>query len=341
MLCVAYGLARSDQSNPAEFLQPRRAKSQYIEAVNRAPFSQLCFAEVPEIPHRSHRYFETRQQSVMLDSRHFGRVRIHVNSYGSGPPLLLVHGLMTTSYSWRYVLEELGARYTLYVPDLIGSGRSEKPDASYHPDALAESIGETMRALGIWGAPIIGNSLGGYLAMRLALQSPDAMKCLINLHSPGVPTARMYALAGAQSIVPGFQTLLRWLVWRDPERWAHKNVHYFDETLKSREEHREYAAPLRTEEGVRAFGRMLTQTLHVSAMREFTRTLQTLKRFPVPLLLIYSERDKMVPPIVGDRLHALLPDAQFVRLKDASHFAHVDAPEAFVQAVLPFLRKSN
>lgn len=309
--------------------------------MTRAPFSQLPYEAVPESPRRPHRYFETAERSVTFASKPFGRVRVHVRVFGSGPPLLLVHGLMTTSYSWRYVLELLGAHHTLYMPDLIGAGRSDKPNLSYHPDALADSIGETMQALGIYGAPIIGNSLGGYLAMRLALREPSATSRLVNLHSPGLPTVRMYLLSAVLAAVPGFFAVLRWLVFRDPLRWVHNNVHYFDETLKSREEHRQYAEPISTHDGCRGFGSMLAETLHVSPMREFEKTLKALPRFPVPLCLVYAERDKVVPPVVGDRLRALLPDAQFIKLRDASHFAHVDAPEAFVQAVLPFLAQKN
>lgn len=302
-----------------------------------APFQQLPFAQVPLLPRLPHRYFESRAETVAVHSRPFGRINLHVRTFGQGPPLLLLHGFMTTSYSWRYLLEPLGAHYTLYVPDLVGSGQSDKPDTSYHPDALAESIGETMRALGIWGAPVIGNSLGGYLAMRLALQQPTAMSRLVNLHSPGLPTARMRALRLALALVPRHQALIRWLVWRNPERWVHQHVHYFDETLKSREEHKEYATPLRTPEGLRAFTRMLAETLDVQAMGEFQAALRQLGRFPVPLLLVYSARDKMVPPVVGQRFRALLPDAQFVELPNASHFAHVDAPGAFLAAIRPFL----
>jgi pimeloyl-ACP methyl ester carboxylesterase len=148
----------------------------------------------------------------------------------------------------------------------------------------------------------------------------------------------MHLLRIALGIVPRVQSVLRWLVSRDPERWVHKNVHYFDETLKSREEHRQYAEPLRERAGIAAFFRMLSETLHVGAMAEFEKRLRTLGRFPVPLQLIYAERDPMVPPVVGDRLRALLPDAQFQQLRNASHFAHVDAPQAFVAAALPFLQ---
>jgi pimeloyl-ACP methyl ester carboxylesterase len=57
----------------------------------------------------------------------------------------------------------------------------------------------------------------------------------------------------------------------------------------------------------------------------------------VPLLLLYAKRDPMVPPAVGRALHALVPDARFEEIAEGSHFAHVDAPEAFLRVVLPFL----
>jgi pimeloyl-ACP methyl ester carboxylesterase len=71
-------------------------------------------------------------------------------------------------------------------------------------------------------------------------------------------------------------------------------------------------------------------------MKTFVRDLRA-HAFPVPLLLVYAERDPIVPPVVGDRLRALVPTAQFVRLAEASHFAHVDAAPRFVEAVLPFV----
>jgi pimeloyl-ACP methyl ester carboxylesterase len=235
------------------------------------------------------------------------------------------------------VLAPLGERFTLYVPDLLGAGRSDKPRVRYTPDALAASVGQTMKELGIWGAPAIGNSMGGYLLMRLALREPGAMSRLVNLHSPGVPTARMRALGAAFAVVPRVRPLIGALVRRDPERWVHRNVHYFDETLKSREEHREYATALMSEGGLEAFASMLGDTLAPGEMARFARELAERKALPIPLQLVYARQDKMVPPVVGARLAALLPGARLTWLESASHFAHVDAPEAFLQAALPFL----
>jgi pimeloyl-ACP methyl ester carboxylesterase len=303
----------------------------------RTPFDPLAFGDLPEEPRIPHAWGKTRGEDVVVPSKHFGRLRTHVRRFGKGPPLLLVHGLMTSSYSFRYVYEPLGAHFETIAFDLPGAGRTDKPDVSYGPRELAAFLGEAMRELGIHGCPVVGNSMGGYLAMWLALDEPSAMSRLVDLHSPGLVTPRMRALSFAAHL-PIFAPALERLVRRDPEAWAHRNVHYYDETLKSREEAREYAAPLRSVEGRRAFARHLGDTMAVGPMQDFERRLRALDGvFPVPLLLLYARRDPMVPPSVGERLKGLLPQAKFQWLEEASHFAHVDAPQAFLEASLPFL----
>jgi pimeloyl-ACP methyl ester carboxylesterase len=302
-----------------------------------APFRQLPFEDVPERPILPHRWAETTRTDLLIRTPDLGQTRIAVRSYGpeSAPPLVLVHGLMTAGYSFRYVLDLLGGRHRLLIPDLPGSGGSDHPDVYLGPDVLARAVIATIDGLGARGATVIGNSMGGYLCMRAALIDPQAIGRLVNLHSPGVPTARMIALRWGLRVLPA-RWLLDRLVRRDPERWVHKNVHYFDESLKSREEHREYAAPLATPAGRRSFYRHLRDALDAREMHRFARTLRTTE-FPIPLLLVYAKRDPMVPPAVGDRLRALLPAAQLIQLDEASHFAHVDAAARFVAAIDPFI----
>jgi pimeloyl-ACP methyl ester carboxylesterase len=299
------------------------------------PFQQLRFEDVPEAPAVSHRWADVVERDVAIETEGLGRCRIRVYELGSGPPLVLVHGLMTHGYSFRYLLERLGARYRLLIPDLPGAGASDHPDVYLGPDVLARAIVATIDALGVRGARVIGNSMGGYLCMRAALVDPGAIGRLVNLHSPGVPTARMVALRWALRLLPARRIIDR-MVRRDPERWVHRNVHYYDESLKSREEHRAYAKPLSTPAGRKAFYRHLHDALDAREMRRFVADLRTTP-FPIPLCLVYAERDPMVPAAVGDRLRALVPGATFIRLPEASHFAHVDAAARFVDAVTPFL----
>jgi pimeloyl-ACP methyl ester carboxylesterase len=302
------------------------------------PFARGPFESLPARPRVPHPYYELRRERLEVATTQLGRVSTHVTVHGSGPPLLLVHGLMTSSYSFRYVFEPLGRHYTVYAPDLPGAGRSDYPlGPRYTPTALARWIGELQRRLGIYGCDVIGNSMGGYLCMHLALLEPEAMGKLVNLHSPGVPLARLHALAGVMAL-PGTRSLTAWLARRDPERWVHRNVHYYDETLKSIEEAKEYGTPLATRAGSLALTKYLAETLAPGPMRRFERELYLRGALPVPLLLVYARRDPMVPPIVGERLAAALPSAELVWLEQASHFAHVDAPERFLEPTLRFLR---
>jgi pimeloyl-ACP methyl ester carboxylesterase len=248
---------------------------------------------------------------------------------------------MTTSYSWRYVLEPLGAHFRLLVPDLPGCGRSEvAPSGAYSPADLAAWIGDFQRALDIDGCAAIGNSMGGYLCMRHALASPGAFSRLVNIHSPAFPDYRLDLLGGLMRL-PGTRRLTAYLARRDPLRWAHRNVHYHDETLKSLEEAHAYGDPLATAEGSRAFACYLAETMSPAGLRAFVGDLSKRRRrderFPVPLMLLYSRLDPLVSPGNGERLHALVPDARMVWLEDSSHFAHVDSPERVVAEVLPFL----
>lgn len=306
------------------------------------PFQQVPFDQIPALPTRPHPYFEAPARAVTTTSRGLGALRIHVREVGSGPPLLLIHGLMTTSYSWRYVIAPLSRHYRLVMPDLPGCGRSEAPpDGAYGPAALAGWIGDLQDALGIAGCAAIGNSMGGYLCLRHALARPGAFSRLVDIHSPAFPDGKLDLLA-ALLRAPGTRALAAWLARRSPLRWAHRNVHYHDETLKSLEEAHEYGDPLATREGGRAFAAYLAETMAPGQMREFTRDLASRKgrgeAFPTPLLLLYAKRDPLVPPSNGERLSVLIPEAKLTWVAETSHFMHVDSPDRVVAEVLPFLQ---
>jgi pimeloyl-ACP methyl ester carboxylesterase len=307
----------------------------------RRPFQRVPFDQLPELPKRPHAYGQTAAREVTTRGGRLGALRIHYREAGAGPPLLLLHGLMTTSYSWRYVIEPLGSSYRLVIPDLPGCGRSEAPPpGAYGAAAIAAWIGDLQRALGIEGCAAIGNSMGGYLCMRHALAAPGAFARLVDIHSPAFPDAKLDLLA-ALLHVPGTRALAAWLARRDPLRWAHRNVHYFDEELKSLEEAHAYGDPLSTPEGSRAFACYLAETMSARDLRAFTGELRDRfaagRAFPIPLLLLYADRDPLVSPDNGRRLAALLPGAELAWIEQSSHFAHVDTPEQMVARVLPFL----
>jgi pimeloyl-ACP methyl ester carboxylesterase len=307
------------------------------------PFRRLPFDALPERPRLPHPYAEAEKEDVVVDSAAFGAVRTRVVTYGrlSAPPLLLVHGLMTSSYSWRYLLEPLASSYRVYVPDLPGCGESEpRPGYRHSGPALAGFIGDLQDRLGIAGCDAIGNSLGGYLCMQRALQQPQSFGRLVVVHAPALPQARLRALHLALK-VPGTRSALSRVVRRDPLRWAHRNVHYYDESLKSLEEARAYGEPLADKAGAESFIRYLADALDPQELTNFVAELERRREggqgFPIPLLLIYARQDPMVPPEIGPKLHRLVPDAEFRWLEDSSHFAQVDSPAPLADLVADFL----
>jgi pimeloyl-ACP methyl ester carboxylesterase len=305
------------------------------------PFQQLPFDRLPDVPRVPHAFFDSEGRDVEVEWPPGRRSTVHVRVMGQGPPLLLLHGLMTSSYSWRYVLRPLGERFTCYAPDLPGNGASPAVnDASYSASSLAQWIGALQRALDIEGSACVGNSMGGYLTLLAALEGVRFSRLLV-VHAPGIAEPRLSLLKGVTR-VPGSAALLSALIARDPERWCHKNVHYFDETLKSREEARTYAEPLRSSSGRRALYKFLGETMDPAPMRGLHASLRRERRsFPCPLMLAYAREDPMVPPRMGDEWKASLPDAELVWLDQASHFMHVDAADRFLEVALPFLSRSS
>ncbi len=304
------------------------------------PFERLPFETLPEKPRVAHDFARTRGVDVALTSRPFGEMKAHYRELGAkdAPPLLLVHGLMTSSYSWRYVVAALAEKYRVIAPDLPGAGRTDKPRATYDAASLAEWIGEFQRALGIEGCLAIGNSLGGYLCMMHAMREPRAFAKLVNIHSPASPDLRYRAL-GALLSLPGTTSLLAALVGKDGRRWTHKNVHYWDESLKSLEEAEEYALPLRTPEGIAAFRSYLKDAVSPAGFTAFAKALRD-KTFPVPLLLLYAKTDPLVSPDNCAYLAKLVPAAEVAWIENSSHFAHVDTPGAVVSAVTEFFERT-
>lgn len=280
-------------------------------------------------------------RELVVDSTAFGPLPIRYRELGAGPPLLLVHGLMTTSYSWRYVLHELAQDFRVIAPDLPGCGGSGKPlNACYSMESLAGFLLEFQRALGVRGCAVVGNSMGGLICLRAALRDEEAFSRVIDIHSPGPADWRYHLLSRVLGPAPVRRMLVKW-IQRDPRRWAHRNVHYHDETIKSVEEAAEYGDPLGSPEGADAFVRYLWQTFRPADLdaflAELTRRRDSSMPFPAPLLLLYARTDPLVSPRIGPLLQELIPDARLEWVENSSHFAHVDTPEAVISSVRSFL----
>ena len=125
---------------------------------------------------------------------------------GSGPPVVLIHGMLNSSSHWRAVALNLASDYTVIAPDLIGHGDSAAPRGDYSLGAHAASIRDLLAAIGIDRATIVGHSLGGGVAMQFFYQFPQRTERLVLISCGGLghevsPVLRTAAL-------PGFSALL-------------------------------------------------------------------------------------------------------------------------------------
>src|SRR5438874_4480202 len=110
-----------------------------------------------------------------------GRLSVHHTYGGKGtPPVLFVHGLGSSGYiEWRFNLPEMARRHRVLAPDLPGFGRSSKPAVSYGVPLFARSVEGYLRALRLRSGVLVGASMGGRVAMEVALHRPEAVRKLV------------------------------------------------------------------------------------------------------------------------------------------------------------------
>jgi pimeloyl-ACP methyl ester carboxylesterase len=129
---------------------------------------------------------------------------------GSGPPLLLIHGIGDSSMTWRTVLPALARKHLVIAPDLLGHGRSAKPRADYSVAAYANGMRDLLGVLGIERVTLVGHSLGGGVAMQFAYQFPERTERMVLVASGGAghrvsPLLRAATIPGAAAALAGIQ----------------------------------------------------------------------------------------------------------------------------------------
>ena len=270
---------------------------------------------------------------------------------GSGPQLVLVHGLMTSSYSWRYVMEPLSRHYRVLVPDLIGSGATDKPlDLVYSVANVARFLSAYVRAVASEPVYLVGNSLGGLYSLRALLDAegePLARRFVL-MHAPGYPFARtraLNALLGAPLLGAGLASLVAHVSHRWPRTFVAKNVHYLRKDMMSEEEADEYGSLFATLDGARVFARILRESVdpheHAKVIAELRSRVRGGAPFPCPTKILYAREDVMVPASFGPLFHADIPGSELTWMDDASHFLQVDAPERTIEHIVAFDREGG
>src|ERR1700756_4283512 len=113
---------------------------------------------------------------------------------GSGPAILLIHGIGDNSTTWNTVQAKLAQRFTVIAPDLLGHGKSDKPRADYSVAAYANGMRDLLSVLGIERVTVIGHSLGGGVTMQFAYQYPQLVERIVLVGTGGVTKDGHFAL---------------------------------------------------------------------------------------------------------------------------------------------------
>lgn len=259
---------------------------------------------------------------------------------GSGPALLLIHGVGDNSTTWGPVHTQLAQRFTVIAPDLLGHGESDKPRADYSLAAFANGMRDLLAALGIYRATLVGHSLGGGIAAQFAYQYPHMVERLVLVSSGGVTkdvsiALRMAALPmGSEALaalrIPGALPALQ-LAGRAAAT-------LFGSTKYGRD----------LPDGLR----LLSRLADPAALSAFSRTLRAvvdsrgqfvtmldrsyLMR-SVPKQIIWGEDDFVIPVSHARIAHEAMPDSRLEIFEGSGHMPFHDHPDRFVEAIERFV----
>jgi len=282
-------------------------------------------ADAPEAP------FEARQ--VELHGH-----RMIYRAAGTGPPVVLIHGMVNSSRHWREVAVRLADAQTVIAPDLIGHGDSVAVRGDYSLGAHAASIRDLLAVLGVDRATIVGHSLGGGVAMQFFYQFPQRTERLVLISSGGLGREVSPMLRGAA--LPGAAALL-WLaahprllaaLERGGERAAERGwskAAYLTAIARA-------LRPLDTPGARQAFLQTLRSVIDVRGQRVSARDRLHLLE-SMPTLIVWGERDGTIPPAHGRAAHEAIPSSRFETLPRAAHFPHLEDPEGLAAVLADFL----
>jgi pimeloyl-ACP methyl ester carboxylesterase len=261
---------------------------------------------------------------------------------GSGPPVVLIHGMLNSSSHWQTVAMDLARDHTVVAPDLIGHGDSAAPRGDYSLGAHAASIRDVLAAIGIDRASIVGHSLGGGVAMQFFYQFPQRVERLALISSGGLghevsPMLRTAALPGVSALLsltiqPRLLAALAGTGRRMRERALGGGV-YLQAIARA-------LRPLENAEARQAFLTTLRSVIDVHGQRvSATDRLYLLEA--IPTLIVWGERDNTIPLEHGRRAHEAIPHSRFVTLPDAAHFPHLEDPVGLATAMREFLEQTR
>jgi pimeloyl-ACP methyl ester carboxylesterase len=265
-----------------------------------------------------------------------GRAVSYVQA-GSGPVLLLIHGMAGTHETWQSVIEPLAQRHTVIAPDLPGHGASEPGGGDYSLGALAAGLRDLLIKLGHDRATLVGHSLGGGIAMQFAYQFPEICERLALVASGGLgpevsPVLRAAALPGANLFIAATAGPGRLAGSALAQGLARVGLRPSADVAEIA---RGYASL--ADSGRRAaFLATLRSVVGTEGQRVEANDRLYLAE-GVPALIVWGRRDRMIPVAHGEHAHRCIPMSRLEIFDDVGHMPQLEAPGRFVAALERFV----
>ena len=261
---------------------------------------------------------------------------------GEGPVLVLLHGITSSSRTWRAVMPQLAETHTVVAPDLLGHGESAKPRGDYSLGAYASGVRDLLAALGHERATVVGHSLGGGIAMQLAYQFPERVERLVLVDSGGL--GREVNLLLRSATLPGAEYVLPLLCKPGLRNAAGALGGLLGRVgLRPNNDVRGVAegfASLGEDDARRAFLHTARAVMDVGGQR-VDATDRLYLAAHLPTLIVWGERDPMIPVAHGRAAHALLPASRLDVMPGAGHFPFNDDPAGFVATLRAFMAETE
>ena len=267
--------------------------------------------------------------------------RVTYRTAGEGPVVLLIHGMAGSATTWKQVMPALSEQFRVVAPDLLGHGRSDKLVGDYSLGAFASTLRDLLVALGHEHATVVGQSLGGGIAMQLAYQYPERCERLVLVGSGGLgrEVNRLLQLL----TLPGSEAVLK-LGCAAPIRNAVATVGGLASRVGL------HPAPV-----VAELWRSYTSLADEATRRAFLRTLRAVidprgqavsaenrlhLAAEMPTLIVWGDADPIIPVEHAHAAHTAIPGSQLEVFEGVGHYPHCEAPERFVAVLTEFIEST-
>ena len=255
----------------------------------------------------------------------FGQ-KIHYVEAGSGPNVILLHGLGGSTQAWQFNIGPLAEKFHVYVPDQIGFGKSDKPLVNYRIRTYVDFLDQFCKQMKIERATLVGNSMGGWIAAAFTAAFPDRVDKLVLVDAAGYAPPKDLDTRVLFALNPTTREGMKLLTAKVFYNKAFQTDAAIDMAI---------AARLAAGDGFTI--KMITESI-IRGEDFLDDTVKTIKR---PTLIVWGREDGLVPLAEGERFHKDIAGSKLVVFDQCAHVPNLEKPGEFNAAVIKFLSENS